>query len=46
MIRLHLVKLLSIELQLQKGVLDGEILFVNKTHGPYTNAAELWDNED
>ncbi|OAY69053.1 Aldose reductase [Ananas comosus] len=30
----------------QKRVLDGGFLFVNKTHGPYRSAAEIWDNED
>nr|AAD22264.1 aldose reductase ALDRXV4 [Xerophyta viscosa] len=29
----------------QKRVLDGEDLFVNKTHGPFRSAAELWDGE-
>ncbi|XP_078181416.1 NAD(P)-linked oxidoreductase superfamily protein [Carex rostrata] len=30
----------------QRRVLDGEVLFVNKVHGPYKSTAELWDNED
>ncbi|XP_072996861.1 aldose reductase [Typha latifolia] len=30
----------------QRRVLDGETLFVNKSHGPFRSAAELWDNED
>ncbi|XP_008799818.1 aldose reductase-like isoform X1 [Phoenix dactylifera] len=30
----------------QRRVLDGEDIFVNKTHGPYRCAADLWDNED
>ncbi|XP_073114551.1 aldose reductase isoform X3 [Elaeis guineensis] len=30
----------------QRRVLDGEDLFVNKSHGPYRSAADLWDNED
>ncbi|KAJ4796025.1 NAD(P)-linked oxidoreductase superfamily protein [Rhynchospora pubera] len=30
----------------QRRVLDGEVLFVNKDHGPYKSTAELWDNED
>lgn len=31
---------------MQKRVLTGEELFVNKTHGPYKSASELWDNEN
>ncbi|XP_010922658.1 aldose reductase [Elaeis guineensis] len=30
----------------QRRVLDGEDIFVNKIHGPYRCAADLWDNED
>ncbi|XP_022887425.1 aldose reductase [Olea europaea var. sylvestris] len=30
----------------QKRVLNGESLFVNKTDGPYTNVADIWDHED
>lgn len=30
----------------QRRVVDGEMLFVNKTEGPYRSAAELWDHED
>jgi hypothetical protein len=32
-------------LDLQKRVLTGEELFVNKTHGPYKSASEVWDHE-
>ncbi|KRY94633.1 Aldose reductase, partial [Trichinella pseudospiralis] len=30
----------------QRRVLDGEDILVNKIHGPYRCAADLWDNED
>ncbi|XP_066367688.1 aldose reductase isoform X1 [Miscanthus floridulus] len=30
----------------EKRVLTGEELFVNKTHGPYKSASEVWDHED
>jgi len=30
----------------EKRVLTGEELFVNKTHGPYKSATEVWDHED
>ncbi|XP_008799821.1 aldose reductase isoform X1 [Phoenix dactylifera] len=30
----------------QRRVVDGEDLFVNKSHGPYRSTADLWDNED
>lgn len=30
----------------QKRVLDGEDLFVNKTEGPLRSAADVWDHED
>lgn len=33
-------------LWLQRRVLHGEDLFVNKSGGPYKSVAELWDNED
>lgn len=33
-------------IQDQKRVLDGEDLFVNKTHGPLRSTADVWDHED
>ncbi|KAE8773842.1 Aldose reductase [Hordeum vulgare] len=30
----------------EKRVLTGEELFVNKTHGPYRSAADVWDHEN
>jgi len=30
----------------EKRVLTGEELFVNKTHGPYKSASEVWDHEN
>lgn len=30
----------------QKRVLDGEDLFVNKEAGPFRSAADVWDHED
>lgn len=31
---------------LQKRVLDGEELFVNKNAGPLRSVADVWDHED
>ena len=31
---------------MQKRVLDGEDLFVNKKDGPFWSVADLWDHED
>ncbi|KAL2484903.1 NAD(P)-linked oxidoreductase superfamily protein [Abeliophyllum distichum] len=33
-------------IQQQERVLNGEILFVNKTDGPYTTVADIWDHEE
>lgn len=33
-------------INVQRRVLDGEVLFVNKTDGPLRSVADVWDHED